>query len=486
MNCLLIHPKFPDTFWSFKHALKFIRKKAANPPLGLLTVAALLPDEWSLRVIDLNVQPLMEEDLQWADFAFIGAMAVQQESATQVIKRCKAADLTVIAGGPMFCSEYESFGDVDHFVLNEAEITLPLFLADLAHGRPLRIYQTTEFADISRSPIPRWDLLPMKRYATMSLQFSRGCPFNCDFCNVTALFGHRPRLKSSEQVLAELDTLHDAGWRGQVFFVDDNFIGNKKYLMEQLLPDLIQWRRNHPRMPFNTEASINLADDENLMAMMVRAGFDAVFIGIETPDENSLNECNKKQNKNRDLLQNVHQIQAAGLMVQAGFIVGFDNDTPSIFQRQIEFIQKSGISTAMVGLLQAVPGTKLYKRLQSEGRLAGRMSDNTGGKTNIIPIMDKEVLYDGYKQIMNHIYAPKHYYQRVKHLLGTVSATENQSAYGFSAFSGRVAQRGTFGHYRSGTIPILEVILLVPDSAAKAFPPGYHLGHLRPPFSKNV
>ena len=254
----------------------------------------------------------------------------------------------------------------------------------------------------------------MKQYAAMSVQFSRGCPFNCEFCNVTALFGHRPRIKDTEQIVAELNALYHHGWRGQVFFVDDNFIGNKKYLKTQLLPALIEWRKDKKGIPFNTEASINLADDKPLMEMMVEAGFDAVFIGIETTDEGSLAECNKMQNKNRDLAESVKTIQKAGLQVQGGFIVGFDNDTPSIFQRQIDFIQKSGIVTAMVGILQAPAGTRLYERLKNEGRLLGNMSGDTDGTTNIIPRMDLDSLREGYHRIMNQIYSPKRYYERVK------------------------------------------------------------------------
>jgi radical SAM superfamily enzyme YgiQ (UPF0313 family) len=419
MKILLIYPKFPDTFWSFKHALKFIHKRAAHPPLGLLTVAALLPAQWSKRLVDINVQELTEDDLQWADYAFVSAMAIQRESVRTAITRCKQAGLKVVAGGPLFNGEHEHFDQVDHFILNEAELTLPLFVEDLAQGTARRVYRTNAFADVRQTPIPQWSLINLKRYASMSIQFSRGCPFNCDFCNVTTLFGHRPRLKTAAQVIAELDSLYAAGWRGQVFFADDNFIGNKKYLMDQLLPALITWQHSGKKMPFNTEASINLADDATLMQMMVEAGFDAVFVGIETPDENSLAECNKKQNKNRDLLANVHKIQHAGLQVQAGFIVGFDNDSESIFQRQIDFIQKSGIVTAMVGLLQAIPGTNLYKRLKGEGRLLGQASDNTEGKTNILPRMDMDTLYTGYRAIMCHIYAPKHYYRRVRQFLRT-------------------------------------------------------------------
>jgi radical SAM superfamily enzyme YgiQ (UPF0313 family) len=252
----------------------------------------------------------------------------------------------------------------------------------------------------------------------MSIQFSRGCPFHCEFCNVTSLFGHRPRTKIAKQIIAELDSLHNLGWRGSVFFVDDNLIGNKRSLKTELLPALIEWRANKRDMPFSTEISINLADDEGLMHMMVQAGFNTVFIGIETPDEDSLAECSKNQNKNRDLVEDVKQIHRAGLQVQGGFIVGFDSDTPSIFERQIDFVQSSGIVTAMVGLLQAPPGTRLYERMKQEGRLLDQVSgDNVDGTTNIIPKMDLDTLREGYKHILHHIYSPEHYYQRVKTFL---------------------------------------------------------------------
>ena len=435
MKALLIYPEFPDTFWSFKHALKFIRKKAAFPPLGLLTLGALLPEEWSTRLIDLNVKAVTEKDLAWADTAFISAMSVQRDSAHQIIARCKERGLKVIAGGPLFTSEYEEFNEVDHFVLNEAELTLPLFLADLERGSAKPVYKTSEFYNISKTPAPLWELADMKRYASMNIQFSRGCPFNCDFCNVTALFGHRPRVKSSEQLIKELDALYSLGWRGQIFFVDDNFIGNKRYLKAELLPALIEWRKNKKGIIFNTEASVNLADDRQLMEMMVQAGFDTVFIGIETPDEKSLGECNKKQNKNRDLIKSVKRIQRAGLQVQGGFIVGFDSDTNSIFQRQIDFIQKSGIVTAMVGLLQAPVGTKLYERLKQEGRVLGHTSgDNVDGTTNIITRMDLDTLHEGYRKIMLHIYSNKHYYRRVRTFLREYNAPKIRFSMDYQRF----------------------------------------------------
>jgi radical SAM superfamily enzyme YgiQ (UPF0313 family) len=414
MKILFIYPEFPDTFWSFKHALKFIRKKAGAPPLGLLTVAAMLPAEWEKRLVDLNVTSLTEKDLAWADYVFLSAMVVQRESARAVVKRCKTAGVKVVAGGPLFTMEYEQFPDVDHFVLNEAEETLAPFLRDLEQGQARRVYASEEFPDIHQTPIPLWHLADLKRYDTVGIQFSRGCPFSCDFCNITSLLGHRPRTKTASQIIAELDSLYALGWRKSIFFVDDNFIGNKKHIKTEVLPALIEWRKGKIGMSFSTEVSINLADDPELLRLMVEAGFDTVFVGIETPNEDSLIECSKNQNKGRDLVESVKQLQRAGLQVQGGFIVGFDNDSPSIFQQQIDFIQKSGIVTAMVGLLQAPIGTRLYERMQKEGRLVDEFSgDNVDGSTNIIPMMGIEPLCEGYRKILNQIYAPKLYYERV-------------------------------------------------------------------------
>jgi radical SAM superfamily enzyme YgiQ (UPF0313 family) len=419
MKVLLIYPQFPDTFWSGKYALRFIRKKASSPPLGLLTVAALLPANWPRRLVDTNVSRLTASDLAWADIAFISAMTVQRESARSIISRCRAAGVKTVAGGPLFSSDYEQFEQVDHFVLNEGELTLPPFLADLAQGQAQRLYSAAAFADIRQTPAPLWSLVDMNRYAQMSVQFSRGCPYDCDFCNVTALFGRRPRIKSVQQVIAELDDLYRLGWRSPIFFVDDNLIGNKRYFKQALLPALVEWQRDKEGIVFHSQVTITLADDEPLMEMMVAAGFNAVFIGIETPDEASLAECSKQQNKNRDLVADVKRIQRAGLEVRGGFIVGFDHDTPAIFQRQIDFIQESGIVTAMVGLLQAPPGTRLYRRLRGEGRLLDRMSgDNVDGTSNIIPLMNPDVLLEGYQRVLHHLYAPEYYYQRVRTFLG--------------------------------------------------------------------
>jgi radical SAM superfamily enzyme YgiQ (UPF0313 family) len=418
MKILLIYPEFPDTFWSFKHALKFIHKKAGAPPLGLLTVAAMLPSDWEKRLVDLNVCRLTDEDLAWADMVFISAMIVQRTSAHELIQRCRTAGIKIVAGGPLFTMEYDQFPDVDHFVMNEAEETLNPFLQDLEADRARRVYASDQFPDLHQTPVPLWHLASLKHYSSVSIQFSRGCPFNCDFCNVTTLLGHRPRTKTATQIIAELDSLYALGWRQGVFFVDDNFIGNKKQIKSEVLPALIEWRKQKKGMPFSTEASINLADDPDLMRLMVLAGFDTVFVGIESPNEKSLTECSKTQNKGRDLLASVQQLQRAGLQVQGGFIVGFDSDSSSIFQQQIDFIQKSGIVTAMVGLLQAPLGTRLYERLQKEGRLVpGFSGDNVDGTTNILPRMGLDQLRDGYRELLSHIYAPRFYYKRVETFL---------------------------------------------------------------------
>jgi len=415
MNVLLVYPQYPDTFWSFKHAIRFISKKSVYPPLGLLTIAAMLPREWKLKLIDLNVQSLRDRHIEWADLVCISAMAVQTRSAREVIRRTSAAGKRMVAGGPLFTESHEEFPQVDHFILNEAETTLPPFLNDLRQGHPLRIYAEKDFPDLSLTPSPRWDLVNMKKYVSMNLQYSRGCPFNCEFCSVTALFGHRVRTKTAAQVVMELDALYLQGWRGGVFFVDDNFIGNRGALKKRVLPAIIQWNEAH-RNPFsfNTEASLNLADDPELMAMMVRAGFDQVFVGIETPEKSCLEACGKTQNACRDLTASVKRIQSSGLEVMGGFIVGFDNDPPSIFHRQIEFIQKSGIITAMVGLLNAPRNTRLYQRLKKENRIIkGFTGDNTDFSINFQPKMDMGDLLRGYRRIVESIYACKPYTQRV-------------------------------------------------------------------------
>lgn len=415
MNILMVYPQYPNTFWSFKHALKFVSKKATFPPLGLLTVASMLPEKWNKKVIDINVNELSDKDIIWADFVFISAMSIQSESVNQVIEKCNRLKTKIVAGGPLFTSSYENYKNVDHLVLNEAEITLPMFLTDLENGNPKHLYSSQEWAVITSTPLPMWNLIKMNKYSSMNIQYSRGCPYDCEFCDITVLYGRKPRTKTKHQVVAELDSLYHAGWRGPVFFVDDNFIGNKVKLKKEILPAIIEWneKRGHP-FYFNTEASINLADDDDLMMLMVKAGFEAAFIGIESPNEASLIECNKNHNTNRDLIMSVKKIQEAGMEVQGGFIVGFDNDHPKIFDELANFIQQSGIVTAMVGLLNAPKGTKLQKRLVDEGRM---LRDFTGNNTdfsiNFIPRMDAEELIYGYKKVLSTIYSPKYYYERV-------------------------------------------------------------------------
>lgn len=415
MNILMINPENPDTYWSFKHAIGFISKKVSSPPLGLLTVAAMLPRNWQKKLLDLNYQPLREEDLHWADYVFISAMSIQRSSVLEVISQCKSCNKKIVAGGPLFTGEPESFEHLDHLVLNEAELTLPLFLEDLKNGRARKIYQSDNFARLSSTPVPDYSLIDASKYAQLNIQYSRGCPHHCEFCEITALLGHKVRTKSSSQVLEELENILNTGFRGNLFFVDDNFIGNRNKLKNDLLPAIKEWNnRNSFPFTFTTEASIDLSGDPHLLKAMAEAGFEKVFIGIETPDEEALKECDKHLNIKHDLLAGVQKIQEAGIEVSAGFIVGFDSDNAGVFQRQIDFIQRSGIITAMVGLLNAPNRTRLYERLSKEGRIINSSSgNNTDFSINFVPKMNLEHLQEGYRKILTNIYSLKPYHRRL-------------------------------------------------------------------------
>jgi radical SAM superfamily enzyme YgiQ (UPF0313 family) len=416
----MIYPRYPDTFWSFKHALKFIAKKAAVPPLGLITVSAMFPENWNKKLVDLNVAPLKQKDMEWADYVFTSAMYVHKESVDYILSECQKNNVKIVAGGPLFTQEYNNYPQVDHFILNEAEITFPMFLNDLENGgQPRRLYQTEEYADINMSPVPDYHLLDMKSYAFMNLQVTRGCPFNCDFCEITALLGHKVRMKDTRKILEELDALEKLKWRGPVFIVDDNFIGKKKEVKYDLLPAMKKWGMEH-KFPFsyNTQMSINIADDDDLLNLMINAGVRSTFIGIETPEAESLKECNKVQNEGRDLVQNVKKLQNAGMQVSGGFIVGFDSDTTSVFQRQIDFIRQSGIVSAMVGMLNAPRNTRLYNRLASENRLTTESTGNNTDMTmNFTPKMNGNELLKGYHEIIHGIYSIKPFYQRLRSFL---------------------------------------------------------------------
>lgn len=419
MNVLLVYPKYPDTYWSFKHVLKFISKKAAVPPLGLITVSAMLPGNWQKKLVDLNIESLEHNDLEWADYIFLSGMHIQKNSINNILLRCKEYPVKIVGGGPLFTQDYDNYPQIDHFILNEAEITLKEFLNDLEKGSVKRVYKTEKYADLSQTPVPDYHLLKIKAYAFMNLQVSRGCPFNCDFCEITALLGHKVRMKSDQQIINELEALHKLKWRASVAVVDDNFIGNRKIVKNHILPAMINWMKskNYP-FSFNAQTSIDLADDAELLRLMRNAGFTSTFIGIETPVEESLHSCHKVQNENRNLLESVKLIQNSGLQVSGGFIVGFDTDNSKVFQRQIDFIQKSGIVSAMVGLLNAPKNTRLYKQMKQENRLTvDATGNNTDFTMNFVPKMNNQDLLEGYKHIIKSIYKVKPYYKRIRELL---------------------------------------------------------------------
>lgn len=413
MNVLLIYPKMPDTFYAMRHFIDVIGKKAAYPPLGLLTIAPLLPKNWKKKLLDLNVSSLSQKELAWADLVLLSAMNVQEESVREILTACKQAGVKVAAGGPLFTHEHERFKDVDYFILNEAELTLPLFLEDLNNGNPKPLYQSNEYADVTLSPLPDYSLADMDKYIYSIVQYSRGCPYMCDFCDVTALFGRNPRTKTSDQMIAELEIIKALGNVKLVLFADDNLIGNKRSLKKDLLPALIEWRiKNKPEFFFATQLTINLADDEELMDLLLKAGFRHIFIGIETADVDALKASSKNQNLKRDQFSNIHKLHKAGFMISAGFIVGFDTDTVSTFQRQIDFIQESGIPLPIVNILKAPPGTELFARIKREGRLS-RPFAFAEGDTNIVPVMDEKLLFDGFLDIMTNIYSPEKSYNRI-------------------------------------------------------------------------
>jgi radical SAM superfamily enzyme YgiQ (UPF0313 family) len=457
VNTLLIYPKFPDTFWSFKHALKFVGKRASQPPLGLMTVAALLPATWQRRLVDMNVERLRDRDLAWADVVLVSGMHIQRESLVAVVERARARGLRTVVGGPIASSLSPAELRADHVVIGEAESLIADLARDLEQGTAKPVYQAAERPGMNLSPLPDLSLIKMNRYSTMAVQYSRGCPFNCEFCDIIEIYGRRPRTKSINQVLAELDQLYAAGWREAVFIVDDNFIGNKPRAKE-LLVALARWRGQYKTsFDFLTEASLNLADDPELMQLMKDAGFVSVFLGIETPDESGLIAANKLQNTRRSMLESVATIQSYGMQVMGGFILGFDTDGEDIFDRMVEFIQKSGIPVAMVGLLQAMPGTALFRRLGKEGRIvdAGE-GDNTGDKLNFLPHMDAAKLVAGYRSVLKRIYSSAAYYERVKLYLNRTQprSGEKRSRQQWMtrgnarAFVTSILRQGVFGRQR--------------------------------------
>ncbi|HSA05805.1 MAG TPA: radical SAM protein [Candidatus Gastranaerophilales bacterium] len=459
MKILMVYPECPDTFWSMKHIITLLGKKASLPPLGLMTVSALLPEEFEKRLIDLNTTELTDEDILWADFVFISAMIAQRASSINVIKRCRELGVKTVAGGPLFTSLHDQFEEVDHFILNEGEVTIPMFLEDLKKGSLKRIYASDFKPDLENTPVPDFSLINPGDYYVMPVQTSRGCPFDCDFCDIVNLNGRIPRLKTPEQIIKELQTIHNLDWKHSVFFVDDNFLGNKTKTKE-LLKEIIKWRKKVNFKPlFYTEISINASDDDELLELMKQAGFFMVFVGIETPSTESLQECNKVQNQNRDLIKSIRKFYNYGMEVTGGFIIGFDSDDETIFKRQFDFIQEAGVSKAMIEILQALPGTKLFKRLEAEGRLLNNSSgvclDST---TNFISKMDKEILVDGYKKLIKKAYSPKYYFERLTNFLKYYEPTRKIPVHK-KIIPSIIKVYIVFKHFKKGRLEFLKFML---------------------------
>jgi radical SAM superfamily enzyme YgiQ (UPF0313 family) len=421
MKVLLVYPEFPNTYWGFRHALHFENKRSALPPLGLLTISSLLPAAWERRLVDMNLRPLTAADVDWADLVMVSAMLVQKDSLCRVVALCNERGKRVAVGGPYISTSIEPLAGADYIFIGEAETTLPEFVHDFERGAAKPLYRASERPSLDLTPVPDFHLADLDQYTLMPVQYSRGCPYQCEFCDIIEIYGRAPRTKSNQQLLTELEALYNLGWRGAVLIVDDNFIANKRNV-KRLLPELIAWSEAHERpFSFITEASVNLAEDDELLDGMRRAGFNRVFLGIETPVEASLKETQKHQNTRRDLLDSVHKIQRYGMEVVAGFIVGFDNDPEDIFERQIRFIRESAIPLAFVNVLTALPDTQLWRRLEREGRLLQQSTGiNTDCSLNFIPKIDAVRLVEGYKTILLTIYAPAEYYERALDCLSHV------------------------------------------------------------------
>jgi radical SAM superfamily enzyme YgiQ (UPF0313 family) len=414
VRVLLVNPEFPESYWSGRQALPFAGRCSLIPPLGLITVAALLPREWRCRLVDLNVERLRDDDIRASDVVMLTGMIVQSASLHAVLDRCRRLGVTTVVGGPYATAMPQALDAATHLVLGEGEETVPVFAADLAAGRARRVYAETEKPDLTRAPLPRYDLLRRGAYHHMALQFSRGCPFSCEFCDIIVMYGRKPRTKTPQQVLAELETIRSTGFAGDVFFVDDNFIGNKK-AVRAALPEIAAWRRRtRAPLEFYTEASMNLADDLPLVDMMTEAGFTAVFIGIETPSPEALRETHKLQNLKRDIADQVHTLLEHGLDVWAGFILGFDSDGPDIFDQMVDLVQRSAIPYAMVGILTALPNTPLFKRLEQEGRLRPGVNGDQFGLTNVVTRIPAQELLQGYRKVLETLYHPEVYFDRCR------------------------------------------------------------------------
>ncbi len=421
MNVLLIYPESPGLLWSMEHVCRMLGKKAAIPPLSLLTVGAMLPKAWGKRLVDQMARKLTRDDLEWADMAFvaINALDIHDEPAARIIRRCKEAGLTVVAGGHYFNFSENKFEGIDHLVLREAELTLPLFLEDLQNGTPREVYDTDEYCDLTQSPVPAYELLDdVNDYLIMPLQTAKGCPHSCDFCPVAADVGPKPRTKAPEQILRELQRLYEVGWRGQVFIVNENIIGLKSHVKREVLPAIIRWQEERGRpFTFSGQCTLAVADDDELLALLVDAGVETLFFGIESLNEECHTEANKGINKGRNPYEDVRRILKAGIHPSAGFISGFDHDTPEVFQQQIDFIERAGIVQVALSKLRAFPRTKLWDRVKSEGRLDERDLSGAEFVSNTEPVMGTEALDKGYEHQFRYLYSPKPFHKRLQNAL---------------------------------------------------------------------